>query len=435
MSALVETFVAALALSALAGACLALLPNAPPRVRFGVALAGLGAWLVPWAWIRVPLAAQPSTLDVTLRASLERIAELGGTISQGTAPAVPAAVGNVSAAVLAALFLVGAAQFAGDCVALRRCVRRWRAASRPGDELRNLLPPELRHVAAEIRVVRGSRVAAASGWLKPTVWIGDRHTGAALKLILVHETWHVRQRDPLAIAVIAAVRRIYWWNPLVAHLAREAVLMLESACDHRSAAHFGKSSYIAELAALMLGDASPAPRLLATARSASANVARLELLGADLRLRARDAALIAALTAAGAVTAAASVVERAVHVELAARSAVPAGATMVGPLPDSLPSGLPGTPAGRALATMLRAANAGDDELLREILNAYTPQEMPLPFPSGGDVRVVDVLRSEPLRIEYVVEARDGGARGIGEIEVAGAAPQRITSSRLRELP
>ena len=59
----------------------------------------------------------------------------------------------------------------------------------------------------------------------------------------------------------------------------------------------------------MLGDASASPRLLATARSASFNVARLRLLGAPLRLRARDVALIAALSAAGAVTAAASVVE------------------------------------------------------------------------------------------------------------------------------
>jgi beta-lactamase regulating signal transducer with metallopeptidase domain len=419
MSALVETFVTAFALSALAFVCLALLPHAPPRVRFGVALAGLGAWLVPWAWIRIPLA-KPASIELPLREPLERIATLGGTISDGAASAVPVAVGCA----LAALFLIGLAQFAGDWLALRRCVRRWRAASRPAEELRAELPAELRGVAAEIRVVRGSRVAAASGWLKPVIWIGDRHTGAALKLVLMHEMWHARQRDPIAIALIAAVRRAYWWNPLVARLAREAVLMLEAACDHCCAARFGKSRYIAELAALMLDDASPPPRLLATARSASANVARLRLLGAELRLRARDAALLAALTVAGVVTAAASVVEQAVA---RADVAIPPG--------EPRSAAIPRTPAGRALEALLGAANAGDTELLRDVLNAYTPQEMQLPFPSGGDLRIVDVLRSEPLRIEYVVEARDGKARRIGEIEVADSAAHEITGSRLRELP
>ncbi len=415
MSALVETFAAALVLSALACVCLALLPNAPPRVRLGVAIAGLCAWLVPWAWIRVPVT-QANAVHLELGEPLERIAALGGALAGGGASDAPASL----AYAVAALFVVGLALFAGDWLALRRCVQRWRAAGRPGDALRALLPAELHGVAAEIRVVRGSRVAAASGWLLPTVWIGDRHTGERLRLILVHEMWHARRRDPVRLALIAAVRRLYWWNPIVGHLARQAVLMIESECDHRSAALLGKSSYIAELAALMLGDASASPRLLATVRSANSNVARLRLLGAPLRLRARDVAVIGALSAAGAVTAAASVVERGY------------GATHDGAVLGS--TALPGTPAGRALEALLGAVNAGDTELVRETLGAYTPQELPLPFPSG-EVRVVDVLRSEPLRIEYVVEARDGGARGIGEIEVADAAARQITSARLRALP
>jgi hypothetical protein len=409
MSPLVETFVAALALSGLACACLALLPNAPPRVRLALAIGGLAAWLVPWGWIRIAL---PQADNVRLSGPLERIAMLGGGFS-GDASSPYAALGYV----VAVLFFVGFALFVRDWLALHRCTRHWRAASRPGDALRALLPPELR-VAAEIRVVRGSRVAAASGWLVPTVWIGDRHAGASLRLILVHEMWHARRRDPVRLALIAAVRRVYWWNPLVAHLARQAVLMIESECDHRSAALLGKPSYIAELAALMLDDASAAPRLLATVRSASFNVARLRLLGAPLRLRTSDVALLCALFAVGAVTVAASVVELGVAGHEAATH----------------DARLPLTPAGRALQALLGAVNTGDTDLLRETLGAYTPQELPLPFPSGSELRVVDVLHSEPLRIEYVVEA-GGGTRRIGQIEVADAAAREITRSSLRELP
>jgi uncharacterized membrane protein YhaH (DUF805 family) len=302
VSALVETLVTALVLSALAGGLLVLLPNAPPRARFAVAIAGLAAWLVPWGLIRIPLAA-PSAVDAPWRASLERIADLGG---------VAGGIGLDSALLgyaVAATFLLGLALFAGDWLALQLCIRRWRANSRSANELRAQLPPELSAVPAEIRVVRGSNVAAASGWPKSTVWIGDRYSGARLQLTLVHEMWHVRGRDPLWLMAIAAVRRAYWWNPLVAYLTRQAILMIESTCDHRCTAHFGKSLYVAELAALLLDDALPAPRLIATARSPSLNIQRLRLLDRPLRLRARDFALIAASTAIGTAAGAASVVE------------------------------------------------------------------------------------------------------------------------------
>lgn len=439
MSTLVEMLAPAFALSALAGIGLMLLPNAPPRVRFVLAIAGLCAWLVPWPWIGIPI---PHSYTLPpLRASLDGIASFGGTLSTAEA-LVPDAVIRIAPAALptgavvtASVFLIGLALFAGDWLALRRCLRRWRAASRPGDALRERLPAQLRDTAAEIRIVRGSAAAAASGWLRPTVWIGDRYTGQALELVLLHEIWHARRRDPVWLTLIAAARRAYWWNPLVAYLARQAVLMLESACDHRCAAGLGKSSYIAQLAALTLGDALPQPRLLATARSANLNVQRLRLLGANLRLRVRDYALIATLSAAGATTAAGNVVK---VVDGAAREVAGAAAGVERAMrgADSSRVAIPRTPAGRALETLLDAVNGGDTELVREILSAYTPQELPLPLPSGGrELGVVDVLRSEPLRIEYVVEDPDRGLRWIGELAVAGTVAQELTSSGLRELP
>ena len=289
MSALLETAVTALALSALAVACLALLPNAPPRVRFGACVAGLAAWLVPWAWIRIPLA--PRSLAAPLRESIASFEMLRGTLAADATPDTAAVAGYLAAAA----FLAGLALFAADWMALRRCVRRWHAASAPADELRAELPPELRDVPAEIRVVRDSRVAAASGWIRPTVWIGDGYTGASRKLVLTHEMWHAHRHDPAWLALIAAVRRAYWWNPLVGYLAREAVLMLESSCDLRCATALGKQSYVTGLATLMLEDAAPSPRLIAAVRSASFNVARLRLLGASRWLRARDVALLVAL--------------------------------------------------------------------------------------------------------------------------------------------
>jgi hypothetical protein len=236
--------------------------------------------------------------------------------------------------------------------------------------------------------------------------------------------WHVRARDPAWLLSVAAVRRAYWWNPLVAYLARQAVLMIESTCDHRCAGQFGKADYIARLASLLLSSTGSTPRLVATVGTASLDVQRLRLLGETLRLRARDLVLIGALAAAGTATAAFAVVDR---VTVVARSPALAAAQPLG-------RDLPATPAGDALGTLVRAANGGDSELLAELLGAYTPQELPLPLPQAPNLRVVDVLHSEPLRIEYVVESASG-SRHVGELTVSVATTTEITATRLRPLP
>lgn len=409
MNAFVDSLLTALLLAALAAGYLALAPRSPPRVRFGVAAAGLAAWLVPWGSIRIALPSS-GTFAAPIGESLVAAAELAPLRGASWLEA-----GALLGYVVATASLVGLALFVGDCVALKRCLGRWRAASRPGNELRALLPPELAAVPAEIRIVTDSDVAAATGWTRPTIWIGDRHTGTGLKLALVHELWHARGRDPLWLVGVAAVRRLYWWNPLVAYLARQAVLMIESTCDHSSAAHFAKDRYAAELASMLLAGAAPTSRLIATARTPNLDVLRLRLLGTDLRLRVHDVALLAAIGAVGAATATASVVE-----PVRSLAAEPAFA-------------LPDTPAGAALATLIRATNTGDSDVLTDLLGAYTPQELPLPLPRDlGEVRVVDVLRSEPLRIEYVVESR-GGVRHVGEIALSASV--EITESRLRSEP
>jgi bla regulator protein blaR1 len=413
VSALAETLLTALCVSSLAACCLALLPRTPPRVRFAIAAVGLAAWAVPWGAIRIALL-PPS--DATAAPLLEWLDAAAAVAPPSAAPALD--IVAVLSYAVAASFIIGAALFLRDCILLRRCVRAWSARSRPGDRLRFLLPPELAGAAARIRIVENSGVAAVTGLLRPTVWLGDRHAEAQCALVLTHEMWHVRARDPWWLFAIGAIRRAYWWNPLVGYVARQAVLMLESTCDHRCAAQLGKARYSAQLASLLLATSAPAPRLAATVGAGNLDVQRLRLLGEPLRVRARDLALIAALCTAGIATAAAALVERL-------------------PMPRELrppDSGLPATPAGDALATLIRAANGGHTELIVELLGAYTPQELPLPLPDTADVRVVEVLQSGPLRIEYVVESVRG-ARYLGELAVSPSAPYDITATRLRPLP
>jgi beta-lactamase regulating signal transducer with metallopeptidase domain len=172
--------------------------------------------------------------------------------------------------------------------------------------------------------------------------------------------WHVRGRDPLWLALLAAVRRAYWWNPLVAYLARAGLLMLESICDHRSAKHFGQSRYVTELASLLLADAVPAPRLLATMQAASLNVERVRLLRTPLRLRSRDLVVVAALGVSAAATAMTNVVEP-TH---------PASS-----MTPQLSALAPSTPTGNARVVLPHTDDADDSEAIDDMLASYAPQQ------------------------------------------------------------
>jgi hypothetical protein len=414
--ALLDMLVPALALSALAGICLASLPNAPPRIRFCIALVGLAAWVVPWPWVRVPLDfPNVAVMGGDIESALARIAFLTGQIASD---GQHAAQRFEYWGYVGALFLPGLLWFIADCLALHRSARSWRQKSRCGKALRALLPDDLRGVRAEIRIVGGARVAAASGWIRPTIWVGDRFTHAELELALVHECCHIARRDPIWLTSIMAIRRAYWWNPIVAHLARQAILMMESICDHRGARCLGRRQYIEHLAAMMLdAEGARSPRLAAAALRPSLNILRLELLKRRMRLRVRDYVLIGLLATAGATVAAAQVFEN----------------------PHARPKwshvAIPATPAGRALATLLGAFNEGDLELMGTYLGAYTPQELNLPvFDWTSGLELLEVVNSEPLRIEYVVKDNDSEMRRFGTLEVADSPMIEVRAAELRNL-
>src|SRR5882672_7895696 len=385
MSVLLDMLIPACALSAVAAGGLKLLPKAPVRLRLALALAGLIAWVLPWPWIRLPW-----TLPSVLETRLEPLAAAISAI--GPAAVAPSPVHWL----VAAVFALGIVWFAADCAALRKSIAGWRSRSRSGEHLRRLLPAGLRSTRAAIRVVAGSRVAAAAGWLRPTIWMGDGFEDADVRVALVHECWHVRRNDPLLIAAVMLVKRLFWWNPIVAYLAAQALLLVEASCDRRCVESLGAPDYIERLAAMMIGSGGRAsPRLAAAARGHE-NVLRLELLSEPARWRARDCALLVALCTLGASFAAWHVTESQPQPGVA----TPAWSRVQ----------IPGTPAGKALAALLD-------------LDAW----------SSG-VELVDIVSSEPLRIEYVVENRVDETRRLGRLEVADGPGLRVTSSAIRDL-
>lgn len=314
MSAPVEFGLAALLVSGGAALSLQVARSAPPRLKFWIAMLGLGAWAVPW-----PLVALPVPVPVPLPALLAGAGAVAGWAGEAARAAVgygalagpTASLESASFAPLllwTALSAPGLAWFAFDYAGHRRTLRAWRRASGDGRALWPLLPPALARREAPagpiaVRVVADSEAAAATGVLRPTLWIGERLTGEALRTALVHEYCHVRALDPLWLILIRLLKRAYCWNPLVLVLARQADLWIEAACDDRCARLLGRRRYRQTLARLILSAQRPPHGAATLLGAASGNLRRLDLLGRKAEMGWREYACIGlcAATCVGAV--------------------------------------------------------------------------------------------------------------------------------------
>lgn len=297
MSSALHFVMAAFTISAACALALRLAGRAPPRLKLWIAWLGLLAWLVPW-----PLLRWPATL-----ASLPR-PQVGLWLAEraATAGAPAALVPGLERAALPGLIAIlltlgapGLMWFALDCVRHRRTVDTWRRGSFDGCALLGLLPAKLARRAPRVRVVRGSAMAATTGFVSHTVWVGERIASTAgARTALIHECCHARAFDPASLAAIQLIRRAYWWNPLVGLLARDAALWLEAACDERCARLLGRRRYRDALARLLLIAQRQAGAVSATLDTPSWNLRRLRVLERPARIGRRELAGIALCLAA-----------------------------------------------------------------------------------------------------------------------------------------
>ena len=158
----------------------------------------------------------------------------------------------------------------------RSTLRRWRGLSRDGDHLLGEVPELLRR-NCRVRVLPQSSQAAATGLLRPTVWIGEGHLGDERRTsILLHELMHLRRRHPQVALALTFIRCLFWWQPFVWLWVWLARRELEHDCDEACAELLGRDSYRTTLASL-IHDAMPQPGLALMGRG-SFNLRRVKQL-------------------------------------------------------------------------------------------------------------------------------------------------------------
>jgi len=103
--------------------------------------------------------------------------------------------------------------------------------------------------------------------------------------------------------------------------------------------------------------------------------------------------------------------------------------------PASTVVAIPNTPAGGALAAWLTAFNSGARDQLQSFYRAYEP-DASLDYGMGfraatGGFDLVSIHRSEPRHIEFLVTDRASHGRGLGELDVTGTSPERVSKIRV----
>ena len=100
---------------------------------------------------------------------------------------------------------------------------------------------------------------------------------------------------------------------------------------------------------------------------------------------------------------------------------------------------IPDTPAGHTLKAWLDAFNSGDRATEENYLKTYDPErslddEMRLRGMTGGFI-LMQILKSEPQRIEFMVKERSSDTVAIGKMEVKPGEPAKVASFGLRAVP
>jgi beta-lactamase regulating signal transducer with metallopeptidase domain len=240
----------ALVLSSAAFIALRLMGEASLRFRTRLAVIGLMAWFVPWSLWTLPIVPSPNLTVAHWIDSTARVFENVGGLPAASATETSQATQVGPWWLL--LFAPGALLFLVDLVRRTRRLERLERISQDGEHLRSLLPESLQSSPRRIRIVPGSN-AMATGTRRGTIWVGvDLCAHPEVKTALVHECCHLRRGDPGVILAVNLVRRLYCWNPVAALLCRELLLLIEQACDARSATLLGKSDYQRSLARLLV---------------------------------------------------------------------------------------------------------------------------------------------------------------------------------------
>ncbi len=273
-----------------------LLRSAPPRPKLWMCLAAVTAWCIPWPM----LSSLWRSSDLFVR--YVRVDQLQSLpLHSISLPPVSAAAAVPWTWILVAASALGLLVFFYRVFKDRKQQKAWmQNAEAVPDCWRQAGYPD---TGIPVLAVDELDNAFVSGYRHPAVWIGRSQLASpALPSILRHELAHIRQHDNLILLFLALLADLFWWNPLVRLLVRQARRYLELSCDY--VCQKSSPGYREDLAGELLNREYRAlqSRLISPVfRDRNFNVYRVRQLAREISMNGRHVLLLGVFTVVSVV--------------------------------------------------------------------------------------------------------------------------------------
>jgi Zn-dependent protease with chaperone function len=155
---------------------------------------------------------------------------------------------------------------------MHQCIARLRHATmtaKLGSSAPVLAAAAAAGVAGRVDVVHAvAPMAFSYGWVRPRICVSTglvgRLTGPELEAVLLHEAWHVSQRDPLRLLVAQTIGTTFGAVPEIRRLVRLHALTTEVAADRHVVRAMGQTQPLAGALMKVAEPATGTPRLADT---------------------------------------------------------------------------------------------------------------------------------------------------------------------------
>ena len=254
------------------------LKTAPFRIRFRLVMLALVSWLIPYDLI-YNLLHQQNLVFIS-----SGISEFNGTIKKSIVTNVQAQSVISFTAIFMLLSVVGFVLFIIDMASLKRLLRTYSSKSKSYKKINSI----------EIYTVKDSDNVFTVGLLKPTIYIGDKYiVSESLPSIIQHEFQHIKNKDQIWLLIITFIQKIFWWNPVVLILSKQARNHIELSCDEMCKLNSSDNSYQKNLAQILLNQHKPSgPLTSAFFGKSKLNIYRIKQLTKDFNMKKHHKAMV-----------------------------------------------------------------------------------------------------------------------------------------------
>ena len=105
----------------------------------------------------------------------------------------------------------------------------------------------------EVKMSSDIEIPQVFGFFRAYIYLPEsgNFTDEELRMIILHELWHVRGKDLLIKIFYLLIRTVFWWNPITYMFWKELNTLLEFRCDMNTTKHMDESMRVSYLEAIL----------------------------------------------------------------------------------------------------------------------------------------------------------------------------------------